>query len=121
VSVRDITVSDGKYTFHVEPDGTIEVLCPGVPWVTITQGCRAVAALLYRVAELEDAAKVAAPPPDPREEAFWSAAFCAAMPVMARAADGLDIDDDEVPAAIATGSAAMADAALDVWRKRWAK
>ena len=120
MSIRDIVVSDGKYTFRIRPAGEIDVLHHGAPWVVIEQGCNAVAALLYRVEELEDeAAKrgdgAPATTSDPREEAFWSAAFCAAFAAMP---DSTWLETPDVT--VASCAASLADAARAEWHKRFA-
>lgn len=120
MSVRDITVSDGKYTFRIRPAGEIDVLRHGAPWVVIEQGCNAIGALLYRVEELEDEVakrgkRADATTPDPREEAFWSAAFCAAFAAMP---DSAWLETPDVT--VASCAASLADAALAEWRKRFA-
>ena len=55
-------------------------------------------------------------PPDPREEAFWSAAFRIGLTGLVRA----PVNNIATNAAVASACAAQADAALAEWRKRFA-
>ena len=62
------------------------------------------------------AALVYRPTPDPREEAFWSEAFRIGLTGLVRA----PVNNIATDAAVASACAAMADAALAEWRKRFA-
>ena len=50
--------------------------------------------------------------PDPREEAFWSSAFCAALSAL---------DQERQDDHLAAQAARSADYALVEWRKRWGR
>lgn len=61
-----------------------------------------------------------APDPGPGAEAFWSAAFCAALPSKLHLHPDESVSNEEKFAAHAAAIAgARADAALVEWRKRW--
>lgn len=74
----------------------------------------------FRFAIVADHDDAPAPTPDPREEAFWSAAFCAAMAAIPAAQWDESLDSASVDVALARQCSCLADAALAEWRKRFA-
>lgn len=77
----------------------------------------------FRFAIVADHEAAPRPTPDPREEAFWSAAFMASLGPVAIAVGSMPSDgkgDHDAQAIVAAGCASIADAAIAEWRKRFA-